>query len=371
MNELSEIIRDEIRGNGPMRFKRFMGLALYHPELGYYTKRVRIGSKSDKSGTNDFSTHPELYSPFYGRAFGRLIAAISQQIPEEITIHEQGAGNGTLAKDILDVIRDEYLSLYERMNYIITDISPLLRKKQQEKLAEHPRVLITAGDALTAELPPFTGFMISNELPDAFPVDLVVKVEDSFYGVTVEEKGGEFFPRWNVPATEKEMVHLEQGGYLPHIIPFEPTNITPKPHEIANELIRVAVPINEDMLSWYDRATRSLQKGAIITTDYGKIGGGAIIKSQSEVGERALRTFKEGQTSRSAMNHFIEIGERDMTSDVNFLFFTMVAQKNGFDSYMFLKERVIGDRFCRFPMRQSFETLIHPKGIIIPSFSDL
>ncbi len=363
MNELSEIIRDEIRTSGPMRFKRFMELALYHPELGYYTKNVRIGSKS---GTSDFCTHPEIYSPFYGHAFGRLVAGMAKQLPSEIIIHEQGAGNGTLAKDILDVIQSEYPLVYERMSYVITDISPLLRRKQEEKLAEHSCVLITAGNALTTEIPLFTGFMISNELPDAFPVDLVVKLEDSFYVVTVEEKDGEFFPCWNVPATEKEMVYLERGGYLPYVVLFEPTNITPKLHEIANELIRVAVPINDDMLSWYDRVTRSLQSGAVITTDYGFLEGRQLLETVCHYG-RTLRTYKDGKSNRSLMNPFIEVGERDMTSDVNFGLLTKVGEENQLNTFLFQKEDEIIYRFSQRRVDEGFETLIQAKGIIISS----
>ncbi len=367
MNELSEIIRDEIRTNGPMRFKRFMELALYHPELGYYNRRVKIGSKTKHSGSvYDFSTHPETYSPHYGNAFARLITTMALQLPEEVTIHEQGAGNGTLAKDILDPIKIEYPSFYERIHYIITDISPLLREKQEEKLADHSCVRIQEGSAITTPIPSFNGFMITNELPDAFPVDLVLKVDNSFYVVTVDEKNGEFFPLWDIGAGEREMRYVEQGGYLPRVLPFKPADVSQSQHEIANELIRVAVPINEDMLLWYDRLTKSLERGAIITTDYGKIGGGAILDSLLEVKERALRTFKDGETSRAQMNPFIEVGERDMTSDVNFIFLTMVGQKNGLDSYMFLKERDIVDKFAGFYMNNSFETLIHPKGITIP-----
>ena len=33
---LEALIRDEIASNGPMTFARFMELALYHPQLGYY-----------------------------------------------------------------------------------------------------------------------------------------------------------------------------------------------------------------------------------------------------------------------------------------------------------------------------------------------
>ena len=48
MNALSEIIKTEIRKKGRLTFAEFMDLALYHPELGYYTSgEARIGKHGD------------------------------------------------------------------------------------------------------------------------------------------------------------------------------------------------------------------------------------------------------------------------------------------------------------------------------------
>jgi SAM-dependent MidA family methyltransferase len=48
MPPLTEIIRREIAEQGPMPFHRFMKLALYHPEHGYYSGgKARIGRGGD------------------------------------------------------------------------------------------------------------------------------------------------------------------------------------------------------------------------------------------------------------------------------------------------------------------------------------
>ena len=39
-NPLAGMIRAEIDDDGPMPFARFMELALYHPEFGYYEKEA-------------------------------------------------------------------------------------------------------------------------------------------------------------------------------------------------------------------------------------------------------------------------------------------------------------------------------------------
>ncbi len=45
---LTEIILSEIAARGPMPFRRFMELALYHAEHGYYASgRASIGRRGD------------------------------------------------------------------------------------------------------------------------------------------------------------------------------------------------------------------------------------------------------------------------------------------------------------------------------------
>ena len=40
MNELRRLIEAEIHERGPIPFSRYMGLCLYHPELGYYSRNA-------------------------------------------------------------------------------------------------------------------------------------------------------------------------------------------------------------------------------------------------------------------------------------------------------------------------------------------
>ncbi len=64
---LEEIIREEIRTAGPITFARFMELALYHPEYGYYgSGRANIGKRGDFY-TNSHAT----------AIYGRMLAEVA------------------------------------------------------------------------------------------------------------------------------------------------------------------------------------------------------------------------------------------------------------------------------------------------------
>jgi SAM-dependent MidA family methyltransferase len=53
---------------------------------------------------------------------------------EDFHIYEMGAGNGTLALDILDFLKHEYPDVYDRTRYTIIEISSKLAQAQRKRL---------------------------------------------------------------------------------------------------------------------------------------------------------------------------------------------------------------------------------------------
>src|ERR1700716_3338525 len=98
--ELSEIIKQRIKMEGPISFRDFMEMALYYPGLGYYT------SKQDIIGCNgDFYTSSNLTEVF-GAMIGKQLEEMWRLTgEEEFTIVEFGAGTGALCHDILDYLK--------------------------------------------------------------------------------------------------------------------------------------------------------------------------------------------------------------------------------------------------------------------------
>ena len=132
MNEMGELIRSEIHANGAMPFSRFMELALYHPQLGYY-----------RSGQNVFGREGDFYTASQLQpVFGRLLACAFNQLgaptqPDgRVIVADWGAGQTDLKEGLHD------------FDYRFVDVG---REDAPER---------------------FRGIVLANELFDALPVDL-------------------------------------------------------------------------------------------------------------------------------------------------------------------------------------------------------
>lgn len=157
---LQNLIVDEIRRfDGWIPFSRYMELALYAPDLGYYSGGA---AKLGKDG--DFTTAPEM-TPLFGATLAHAIGDLMAQSAPHIL--EFGAGTGKLAADILAECAAAGIVVE---SYAIVDLSGELRARQQERLASYPQVMW-----LDAMPEAFSGVVVGNEVLDAMPVSLVVK----------------------------------------------------------------------------------------------------------------------------------------------------------------------------------------------------
>src|SRR2546423_3294747 len=120
--ELTQIVRAEIKEHGPIPFARFMELALYHPQHGYYASgRACIGR------AGDFFTNISV-----GSIFGKLLAAQFAEVweqlgrPRQFTIVEQGAHDGQFGADVL--IHLAATNCFASLTYLIVEPFPAWRK---------------------------------------------------------------------------------------------------------------------------------------------------------------------------------------------------------------------------------------------------
>ena len=93
-------VRRRIALGGPITFAEFMEVALYWPDGGYYSSRRSFGP------LGDFYTAP-LAHPVFGALVARQLLTMWRALgsPAPFTVIEPGAGDGTLALDVVEHAR--------------------------------------------------------------------------------------------------------------------------------------------------------------------------------------------------------------------------------------------------------------------------
>ena len=168
-------IRNEIdAAGGSISFARYMALALYTPQLGYYS-----GGAAKFGAAGDFVTAPEI-SPLFGRTLARQVAEVmaasstavfeSGEVSESAGVLEFGAGSGALAAVLLAEL-DALGTPCQR--YRIIELSGSLRAQQEATLHASVPHLAHCVEWLAALPDAIDGCVIANEVLDAMPAHWV------------------------------------------------------------------------------------------------------------------------------------------------------------------------------------------------------
>ena len=143
---MADAVRRAIREHGPLTFAQYMELALYGRGGFYGRSPVGVGG--------DFLTSPHTH-PVFGELLGRALRELWEALgrPEPMRIAEVGAGDGTLARQLLAWFRDIPVS------YVAVEVDATAR----QALAE------IDGVSLATELPEGRHLVLANELLDNLP----------------------------------------------------------------------------------------------------------------------------------------------------------------------------------------------------------
>jgi SAM-dependent MidA family methyltransferase len=162
----------EIGRSGAIPFRRFMEVALYHPEHGYYRR-----PRDPFGAAGDYYTAEQM-QPVFGVLMRRVVAGLLA--PGESTVVGLGAGRGEM--------RDAFAA----WNYVPVDLD-------------------------RGDLPGrFRGVVFANEFFDALPVSIVVRRRRKLRELLV---GGGF--RW----VEGGEAHADLAGYCEEFAPIEEDQI--------------------------------------------------------------------------------------------------------------------------------------------------
>jgi SAM-dependent MidA family methyltransferase len=282
--ELLDVIVAEIRATGPMTFARFMDLALYHPELGYYA----TGQRGPGRG-GDFLTAPESH-PIFGWAVARQLVEAWERLdrPRPFTVRELGAGTGALASGIVEGLQNAGSALRHSLRYRIGERSTARARQVGERLAA-----LGATDVLEPDDgAPITGAVIANEVLDALPV----------HRVEGRPGGG----------LDELLVDVDRDGALTTIA--GPPSTPGLAARLAAEGIRLVpgqrAEICLELDDWVAEAGRGLDRGLLLLVDYGHPAA-------------ALYDPTRGSLLRAYVRHrvhddpFSNVGRQDLTAHVD------------------------------------------------------
>ncbi|HKR19824.1 MAG TPA: SAM-dependent methyltransferase [Stellaceae bacterium] len=157
---LIEHLRGLIRADGPLTVERYMEIALWHPQWGYYATHSPVGARGD------FVTAPEI-SQVFGELIGLWLADIWQRngAPDPVIVCELGPGKGTLMADLLRAVTT--VPAFRRAIQVhLVETSAKLRAVQADALhAATP----TWHESL-ATVPAGPLLLVANEFLDALPI---------------------------------------------------------------------------------------------------------------------------------------------------------------------------------------------------------
>ncbi|MGR3317516.1 MAG: class I SAM-dependent methyltransferase [Candidatus Anammoxibacter sp.] len=346
-----EYLKRLIKAEGRITFARYMDIALYHPEFGYYCTDI---PKIGKDG--DYYTGSDVH-PFMGQVLGAQLIKMWEILGrEDFYIVEMGAGKGLMALDILEYIKDNSQMFYKRLTYIIIERSKTFKAKQKKLLAPfNGKTQWLDSISCFNDSKRITGTFISNELVDALPFHRVYQDEDGLKELFVTIDQDKF---------------IEEVGEL-------------STDKLSNYIKRLKIPLTDGMkteinleaMNWMKSVAAAIHKGFAITIDYG------FPAHLYYEPSRTKGTFLCYHNHSVNEKPFERIGKQDITAHVDFTSLALEGKESGLDllSYTNLSSFLISygkdilekemekiqslNQVSAFKASSAIKNLIHPEGM--------
>jgi len=283
---LARILLDTVRRSGPITFREYMALCLYHPEHGYYMcGPERTGMRGD------YFTSSDLH-PIFARLMARQAAEMWEVLgrPTPFSWVEMGAGRGLFAQDFLEWAANSEFGA--ALNYVAIEPSGEARSRLMNRVFSKDRKIPFRVLADLEELSPITGCFFSNELLDSFPVSVVTRargrLKEAYVtseGETLREKLGPLSGTAVAAYVARHAHGLEEG------------------HRTEVSLM---------VADWIGSVAERLVRGFALTIDYGDLA------EQLYTADRPRGTLMAYRGHAASEDFFSAPGEQDLTAHVNF-----------------------------------------------------
>jgi SAM-dependent MidA family methyltransferase len=295
---LIDQIRAEIAASGPLTFARFMTIALYDRDHGYYR------SATERPGrAGDFLTAPETH-PIFGAALARQLDEAWRRLdrPNRFVLREYGAGSGTLAASILAGLHTDGSGLVDALVYEPIELNAHRRAQIEARLGPLPET--STGAAAS----PFAGAVLANEFLDALPVHRVEQHDGRLWErfVDWDAAPGNLLERRSEPSTAALAARLARDGV-----------------ELAEGQV---AEICLELEPWLDEVAADLERGLVLVIDYGH--RAPALYDPVRIGG-TLRAYA-GQ--RAHADPFIAVGRQDLTAHVDLTALEVAARARGLNA---------------------------------------
>lgn len=311
-DEIVELIRRE----GPITFERFQALCLYS-KAGFYSSRTRPISSTFRTAP---TTHP---------AFGAMIARQLEEMwrlmdqPRVFHAIEVGSGDGALARAVEQAVAARFPDFARALCYVASDYAPVWPESPiylDESVP--PAASPGAVQRVRAQgIDPFRGVrgcILSNELLDNFPVHRFEvcggRLREVF--VTVDED------RFVEVLAEPSTPHIEERL----------RDVAADLHEGQRGEVCLALD------AWVDRVAHTLDRGFVLTIDYGQRADALYSAANAE---GTLRCFRDHAFSEDP---YVHAGEQDITTDVDFTALTAAGEQRGLLTVGYSTQRAFLER---------------------------
>ena len=293
-------ILEEIDREGPISFARYMELALYHPTDGFFAT-TPVGLRAH------FVTSPHV-SPVFGTLVAALLhdAWTLMEQPQPFDVIEAGAGDGTLARQVLHTATTD-----EAFN-------AALRYRAVEQGTAARNALANVGVEAFASLDeaaPFTGCIFANELLDNLPFRRVRGSAERVVG------------------RDGDRLVLQDAPLPPDLATAR--SVPPWPDDVE----RTASPAAAAFVA---TCARTLERGYVALFDYGFTGDEDV---------EPVRGYRD---QRLVDDVLAAPGETDVTGPVDFDAVAHAARANGLHAFPIASQR---DALMRLGYRRVLDHL--------------
>jgi len=266
---------------------KFINFSLYDKKYGYYMKKNQFGKYGD------FVTAPNI-SRLFSEMIAIWIISFWQSLgsPKKFNLVELGAGNGEMMKIIIESFQNFPIP-FNSCSFFIHEKSPSLIKVQKMKLNKSKITWISN----LGKINDYPSIFVANEFFDAMAIRQFEKKNNSwfekFVSLEYPKKAFFFFKKANIQKIEKKI-----GFTISKNQKF--------------------IEFSELGLEYLKKISKIIKKnnGGLLLIDYGYI-------------DKKMRNTLQGITKHKFANILDNIGNTDITHNINFYLFQKYIKKQG------------------------------------------